>query len=260
MGSRIHGMDESGVRLSYPPPLNIDMKYGYYSDSEIPKMPRYKNYKSNSHGYRCPEFKSTDGGKDIVVLGCSHTYAEGLEEHEGWVGQLSAKRYQTTLRWWNLGYPGASGDFMVRVLYGTEKVLHPKIIICCWPAQSRRERLDQHSIFLYGDSEELKTENEQTDENTFLKNVFFVEKFAERMDAKIFHCFAEEAYDLQNKNCYTETTLKKCWPEWDKHSFPNAKRERIVHFNLARDGLHYGAEHHRVFAEKLYNKFHSKLR
>ena len=232
------------------------MKYGHYSDSEIPKMPRYQDYKSNSYGYRCPEFRSTDGGKDVVVLGCSHTYAEGLEEHEGWVGQLSAKNYQTTLRWWNLGYPGASGDFMVRVLYGTEKVLHPKIIICCWPTQSRRERLDQQSIFLYGDSKELKTENEQTDENTFLKNVFFVEKFAERMDAKTFHCFAEEVYDLKNKKCYIKTTLKKCWPEWDSQK----KRELYNEPNVAKDGQHYGTEHHRVFANMLYNAFGSKLK
>jgi hypothetical protein len=232
------------------------MKYGYYSDSEIPKMPGYKNYKSNSHGYRCPEFKFTDGGKDIVVLGCSHTYAEGLEEHEGWIGQLSSKKYQTTLRWWNLGYPGASGDFMVRVLYGTEKILYPKIIICCWPALSRRERLDQMSIFLYGDSEELKTENDQTDENTFLKNVFLIEKFAERADAKTFHCFAEEAHDLKSKNCYVKSTLKNCWPEWDSRE----KRDLHTTPNLARDGVHYGAEHHRVFAEKIYNAFGSKLK
>jgi hypothetical protein len=153
-------------------------------------------------------------------------------------------------------YPGASGDFMVRVLYGTEKVLHPKIIICCWPALSRRERLDQKSIFLYGDSEELKTENQETDKNTFLKNVFLIEKFAERADAKTFHCFAEEAHDLKSKNCYVKSTLKNCWPEWDSRE----KRDLHINPNLARDGIHYGSEHHRVFSEKLYNAFGSKLK
>ena len=236
------------------------MKYGYYSDSEIPKMPRYQDYKSNSYGYRCPEFRSTNGGKDVVVLGCSHTYAEGLEEHEGWVGQLSAKKYQTTLRWWNLGYPGASGDFMVRVLYGTEKVLHPKIIICCWPARSRRERLDKQVKFLHSDSEELKIENQWTDENNFLKNVFFVEKFADRMAAKTFHCFAQDVYKIDATNVYLETSLKLCWPEWDHHHLPGAKREHITKSNLALDGVHYGVEHHRVFAEKLYNRFVLKLK
>jgi hypothetical protein len=236
------------------------MKFGHYSDNSIPKMTRYQDYKSNSHGYRCPEFRSTDGGKDVVILGCSHTYAEGLEEHEGWVGQLASKKYQTTLRWWNLAYPGASGDFMVRVLYGTEKVLYPKIIICCWPALSRRERLDEHPRFLYRNSPELKIENKWTDENNFLKNVFLTEKFAERCEGMVFHCFAEEVYDLKNKKCYTKTTLKSCWPEWDSHHLRNAKRERITQFNLARDGMHYGTEHHRVFAEQLYNAFGSKLK
>jgi hypothetical protein len=232
------------------------MKYGFFADNEIPRMSRYQNYKSNLFGYRCPEFQSTNGGKDVLVLGCSHTYAEGLEEHEGWVGQLSSKKYQTSLRWWNLAYPGASGDFMVRVLYGTEKVLHPKIIICCWPTLSRRERLDEHPRFLYGNSPELKIENKYTDENNFLKNVFFVEKFAMRADAKTFHCFAEEIYDLKIKNCYTKNTLRECWPEWDSKE----KRDLYSEPNLARDGQHYGTEHHRVFAAGLYNAFGSKLK
>jgi hypothetical protein len=232
------------------------MKFGWYSDSEIPKMARYQNYQSNSYGYRCPEFSPLpEGKKNVVVVGCSHTYAEGLEEQESWVYLLS-KKCSSTLRWWNLGYPGASGDFMVRVLYGTEKVLYPKIIICCWPAQSRRERLDKHSQFLHGDSPELKIENEQTDENTFLKNVFLAEKFSERMDAKIFHCFAETAYDLKNKNCYTKNTLRECWPEWDSKE----KRELYPHPNVARDGKHYGDKHHQSFAEILHHSWGHKLK
>jgi hypothetical protein len=120
--------------------------------------------------------------------------------------------------------------------------------------------LDEHPKFLYSNSTELKIENKWTDKNNFLKNIFFIEKFAERMDAKIFHCFAEETYNLQNKNCYTKTTLKNCWPEWDKHHLSGAKREHITEFNFARDGVHYGVEHHRVFANNLYNVFGSKLK
>lgn len=233
------------------------MKIGWYSDSEIPKMTKYKDYQSNSFGYRCPEFSPLpDGGKNVIVVGCSHTFAEGLEVKESWVELLSQK-CSNNLRWWNLGYPGASGDFMVRVVYGSEKVLFPKIIICCWPLAMRRERLDQHPKFLYNNSDELKIETEWTDKNNFYKNLFFIEKFADFTEAKTFHCFAEETHEIPNKKeVYTEHTLRSCWPEWD------SREKRDLHFkpNVARDGMHYGDKHHMSFADKLFSVWGHKLK
>lgn len=236
------------------------MKYGYYSDSEIPKQDN-PEYLVNSHGYRCPEWTPMPAGKkNVVVLGCSHTFGEGLDEGKVWTEQLAAKTDQTRLRWWNLGQPGASADKIVRILYASEKVLFPKIIIVCWPIWSRRERLDVHAQSLVSCDPLLKTETNNTDQNNFLKNVFFAEKFAEKQDAKIFHCFAHDIYNIDAINVYNDTSLKSCWPEWDRHHLPGAKREYITEPNLARDGIHYGIEHHRVFAIKLYNKFKSKLK
>ena len=266
VGSRIHGMDESGVRLSYPPPLNIAMKHGYYSDNEIPKsvalnQSPISDYNVNSFGYRCPEWTPLpDGKKNVVVLGCSHTFGEGLDDSEVWVEQLAAKTDPKVLRWWNLGQPGASADKIVRILYATEKVLFPKIIIVCWPLWSRRERLDRYAQSLMSYDPLLKTETEITDQNNFFKNVFFVEKFAEKQNAKTFHCFAQDVYDINATNVYSDTSLKSCWPEWDSHYLPGAKREHTTEPNLARDGIHYGTEHHKTFAQKFYNKFKSKLK
>jgi len=237
------------------------MKHGYYSDYELPKFNPDAVYKINTYGYRCPEFRPLpDGGKNVVVLGCSHTFGEGLEENETWVSQV-AKESNKILRWWNLGQPGASADLMIRILYGTEKVLFPKIIIACWPAQSRRERLELHPQNLTSNDSLLKTENNNTDKNNFLKNVFLLEKFAEKNQAKTFHCFAEDVYKLDNNlQVLNGYTIKNCWPEWDRHHLPEAKRDIITTPSLARDGVHYGAEHHQVFAQKFYERFKSKLR
>jgi hypothetical protein len=195
-----------------------------------------------------------------VVLGCSHTFGEGLEEKEIWVGRV-AKESNKILRWWNLGRPGSSADQMIRILHGTEKVLFPKIIIACWPAWSRRERLDSYPQNLTSDNELLKTENNYTDQNNFLKNVFLLEKFAEKTGAKTFHCFAEDVYKLDNNlQVLNGYTIKNCWPEWDRHHLPNAKRDIITTPSLARDGVHYGAEHHQVFARLFLERFKSKLR
>jgi len=237
------------------------MKYGYYADDELPKFNPATGYKTNSFGYRCPEFRPLpDGGKNVVVLGCSHTFGEGLEENETWVSQV-AKQSNKILRWWNLGQPGASADLMIRILYGTEKVLFPKIIVACWPAQSRRERLDSHTQNLTSNEPLLKTENNNTDRNNFLKNLFLLEKFAEKNQAKTFHCFADDAYQLDDTlQVLKNYTIKNCWPEWDQHNLPEAKRDIITTPSLARDGVHYGTEHHQVFARLFLEKFKSKLR
>lgn len=233
------------------------MKFGWFTDSEIPRMTKYQNYESNSYGYRCPEFSPLpDGGKNVIVLGCSHTYAEGLDYKESWVYLLS-KKCGGNLRWWNLGYPGASGDFMVRVAHGSEKVLFPKIIVCCWPLAMRRERLDVHPKFLYRNSEELKVENDFTDENNFYKNVFLIEKLASFINARTFHCFAEEIHRIPDKKeVYISHTLKSCWPEWDSRD----KRDIHTAPNFARDGRHYGDKHHMSFADKLFSAWGHKLK
>jgi hypothetical protein len=243
------------------------MKHGYYADDDLPnhksveKYNRQNGYHVNSYGYRCPEFRPLpDGGKNVVVLGCSHTFGEGLEENETWVSQV-AKQSNKILRWWNLALPGASADLMIRILYGTEKILFPKVIVACWPAQSRRERLDSHPQNLTSNNPLLKTENEYTDRNNFLKNVFLLEKFAEKNQTKTFHCFAEDVHELDNTlQVLKNYTIKNCWPEWDRHRLPEAKREHITTPSLARDGVHYGVEHHQVFAKLFLEKFKSKLK
>jgi len=237
------------------------MKYGHYADDALPRFDPVPGHRTNSHGYRCPEFRPLpDGGKNVAVLGCSHTFGEGLKDEETWVSQV-AKQSNKMLRWWNLARPGGNADQMIRILHGTEKVLYPKVIVACWPAWSRRERLDLYPQNLTSDDKLLKTENANTDQNNFLKNLFLLEKFAEKTGAKTFHCFAQDAYEIDgNLQVLKDYTIKNCWPEWDRHHLAGAKRDIITTPNLARDGVHYGIEHHRVFAQKFYNKFKAKLK
>jgi len=254
------------------------MKFGYYADNEIPKSiadkEEYrKEYTTlNSHGYRCPEFSPLpNGGKNVVVLGCSHTFGEGLSDSQVWVRRLEKLLDNNRLRFWNLGHPGASPDLCVRILYGSEKVIFPKIIIVCWPAWSRRERLEQDPTSLTSDNPLLKQENEHTDRNNFLKCVFQTEKFAQHTQAKIFHCFAEAIYlipkqnlnrrlETEYYNVLYQTSIKNCWPVWDKHLGKDARRTLITTPSLARDGIHYGVEHHETFATHFFETFKKNLK
>jgi hypothetical protein len=71
----------------------------------------------------------------VVILGCSHTFGVGLEETEVWVDQLYKQVRSNSIAILESRLcTGASGDLIVRILYSTEKILFPKIIIVCWPA------------------------------------------------------------------------------------------------------------------------------
>jgi len=238
------------------------MKFGYYTDNELPTGVRLKGYKVNSQGYRCPEWTPMpDGKKNVAVLGCSHTFGHGNADDEHWVHFLS-QHNTNRLRYWNLGQPGASADKVVRILYGCEKVIHPSIVIVCWPFWSRRERLGVHAKNLVSYDSVLKDEDEHTDKNNFLKNVFLVEKFAEKNQCKTFHCFAQDSYHkhIKGLNVLERYTIKNCWPYWDKHHLPGANRELIREPSLAGDGEHYGVEHHERFAKLFLDHFSKKLR
>ena len=239
------------------------MKYGFYSDSELPKSVAVDkkpiaDYKTNSQGYRCPEWTPMpDGKKNVVVLGCSHTFGEGLNDDEHWVHHISQHNTKR-MRYWNLGQPGASADKVVRILYGCEKVINPSMIIVCWPFWSRREKLHQYAQSLMSYDEELKNEDERTDRENFLKNVFFLEKFAQKNQCKTFHCFAQESYHehIKGLTVLEDYTIKNCWPYWDKFQ----QREQYKEPSLAKDGQHYGVEHHKRFAEMFLEQFGNKLR
>jgi hypothetical protein len=194
-----------------------------------------------------------------VVLGCSHTFGEGLEADQTWSSIVAKESATDNLRWWNMAQPGASADLMTRILYASEKVLFPKVIVCCWPAWSRRELYEDQSINITGAHHMLKQNTEINDKHNLLHNVFMVEKFAEHIGAKTFHCFAEQVYNIDMPpNTMRDHSLADCWPIYDKQF------EKITDIiqtpDLASDGKHYGIKHHERFAELFLRKYNTKLR
>lgn len=235
------------------------MKFGHYSDEALPVFD-HPGYETNSHGYRCPEWDNIpDGGKNLVVLGCSHTFGEGLIPGELWVDKLKEKCHPR-VRWWNLAQPGASADLMTRILYSSEKTLYPELILACWPAISRREYIDTVPVNLTSNDHKLKYETDNTDLNNFYKNVFLVEKFAEKNNARVFHCFAQETVPLESNFVYRDKTLTNCWPVWDNWHGPSARKMMQTKANLARDGIHCGELHQIEFANLLFTAFGNKLK
>ncbi len=231
------------------------MKYGFYSDDDLNTFPDLP--------FRCPSWTPMpDGKKNVVILGCSHTYGVGLEEHETWA-HLVSQHNTAKLRYWNIAQPGASCDTIVRLLYSCEKVLYPNIIIVMWPEISRRQRLETHATNLMGTHESLRYENDKTDMNNFLKNVFFLEKFAEKNNCKTIHTFSDTYVEFRSDKqkqqvaVLEDVTLKGCWPRWDP---TNGFNKEILKPSRARDGLHYGVDNHKQFASMFLARYKNKLK
>jgi len=228
------------------------MKYGFYSDNDLKTFKQYP--------FRCPSWDPMpDGKKNVVILGCSHTWGVGLEAHETWAHHVSQHNTER-LRYWNLGQPGAGPETVVRILYSCEKVINPNIIIVMWPEMSRRERLEDYAANLHGTDEKLRFENHKTDLNNFLKCVFFLEKYAEKNQCTTFHCFSDHYHDFRTPEnapaMLEDYTLRNCWPHWDRFE----ARERYDKPSRARDGIHFGMEHHERFARLFLGKFSHKLK
>jgi hypothetical protein len=239
------------------------MKFGFFTDrgldtQNLDKHP-WNKVKTNSQGYRCPEWEPMpEGKKNVVVLGCSHTFGQGLEDDQHWVHFLS-QHNSDRLRYWNLGVPGASGEALVRRLWGTQKLIDPKIIIVCWPPITRREWYDKEITPVHGASVKLHIQNKRTDLSNHLHNVFWIEKYAEVNQAKTFYCHSMEQIkhpDLDRLNILDTYTLANCWPYWDKFE----QRTQYKEPSLASDGEHYGVEHHKRFAQLFLDYFGQKLK
>ena len=239
------------------------MKFGFFTDRGLDKQNLDKDpwnkVKTNSYGYRCPEWQPMPyGKKNVVVLGCSHTFGQGLEDDQHWVHFLSQHKPER-LRFWNLGVPGTSGDAIVRRLWGTQQIIEPSIIIVCWPPITRREWYDREISALHGHDEKLLIQNQHTDMSNFLHNIFWIEKYAEIYQAKTLYCYSTEVIkhpDLADLNVLDTHTLSNCWPYYDHWEQTKLYTEP----SLASDGVHYGVEHHRRFAKLIIDYFGGKLR
>jgi len=244
------------------------MKFGHFTDRGLdrqdldaePWNKKEWHPDINSYGYRCPEWHVMPSGKkNVIVLGCSHTFGQGLPPGEHWVDVIS--RHNTErLRYWNLGVPGASGDCCVRRLWGAQRLIDPRIVIVCWPEISRRSWYGgDKSESIMGYDQKNRYQNAKSDLYNFLHNVFWVEKYGELFDAKIFHCFALESVehpDLEGLNILSGQTIKNCWPHWDRFT----QRQKYHSPSFALDNEHYGSQHHKRFAELLIQAFGNKLK
>jgi len=94
-------------------------------------------YEHNSYGYRCKEFEFNSTRPSIICVGCSFTYGTGITAENTWASRI-AEQYPD-YHVYNLGYPGGSGDSVVRTLWSIGDKLNTKIVCILWPEIYRFE-------------------------------------------------------------------------------------------------------------------------
>ena len=121
--------------------LDLDWE-GSYQRRGHPEFGEHDiKYCFNEFGYRCPKF-DTAADIRIVSAGCSYVMGIGLPQkvlfHERFAARLGTKRAQTVVNW-NLALPGASNDYICRILFLALPVLNPDIVLVNFTHPGRRE-------------------------------------------------------------------------------------------------------------------------
>lgn len=112
-------------------------------------------YRFNSLGYRCPEFDARADVR-IVAIGCSYAHGYALPQpaifHERFAEKFRAE-FGRSVVLWNLAQPGASNDFICRLLFQAVPCLDPHIVLINFTHGVRREYLSiQEQCYSYNPS------------------------------------------------------------------------------------------------------------
>jgi len=122
--------------------LDADEPDGYRARKGHPLYGEHDiRYRFNSYGYRCAEFTTTADLR-IVSVGCSCVLGTGLPQaalfHERFAQRLAAQSGRSVVNW-NLSSPGASNDYICRVLFLALPTLDPHIVLVNFTYAGRRE-------------------------------------------------------------------------------------------------------------------------
>ena len=238
-------------------PTNATLKwYGMDSEEEFDKTDHSQstytwtkdnvNYTFNSYGYRGDE-PVCDGDINILVCGDSHTFGVGLDDLQVWTAQLKKmceKKFKK-VKIINLSCPGASNDYIARVLYCALQKLNPDFVIAQYTYPNRREAIwqsgllwelnttipDNHNQDEYEEEQAwFMTINDHTDAYNIQRNHNLVQAIC---NSKKIDYFVWHAYHMS---------------EWHKAYYGLTKK-----LDHARDNKHFGARIHKMMAQKIYS-------
>lgn len=227
----------------YPPNTTVD-----WVDTDRPEdaiNDRDLKYTFNEYGFRSDSFEER-GDYNILVSGCSHTVAVGVDQEEGWpfvVRKMMEEHSGKKVGMWNLATSGASPDYVVRSIIKTSEILKPDVVFVFWPPSTRMELPSEDPILKVTQSfirnqeyPKLFINESWIDDYMFTKNLIMLNRY----------CMAEKIRYKSDINYY--------------NTDDNKIGEPIVPSDSSgRDGLHPGPKWHEDVASYFFNFIKDKM-
>jgi hypothetical protein len=222
-----------------------------YSDKDF-------EYRFNTLGYRCPNFVSYKNDLKILSLGCSNTFGVGIKQedlfHEIVANDLSNKSNKNVVNW-NLSIPGASNDYILRMLLLAYSTLNPDLVLINFTFANRREYFSADGLMhrYTPVSKELvepafrevhqrlwDLSSDYDDEVVLFRNYSVVKNILKDTPWLCSFCMKDQT-DLIKDHIDDRTYVGEMefWP-------------KVI--DLARDGQHVGPKTHKILADKYISK------
>jgi hypothetical protein len=128
----------------YHDSINGRIKNGEFLHAPPPE----KEYKCNSHHYRCPEFSTIDWANSAVIFGCSNVFGVGVSEEDTLSNQLSRMIDMPVI---NMGIGSTSMEFSFynsMILNNSHPT--PKAVINLWTGSDRTTYYHTNMIYHKG--------------------------------------------------------------------------------------------------------------
>jgi len=273
---------KTGDNLDNYKKMSADKRFVTYSPEDF-------SYKSNSLGFRCPEFDNNDKVK-LLFSGCSFTHGLGLPIEHTWPSfmcDIISEEYGFKPTPYNVGFSGASIDMICRMIYLIlqKKMFEPDAVFILFPTFFRKEiplfedqQLEALQILPAVDyqvaNKKVISQNLYKLPNEFflfeaIKNLLFLKGVCESRGIKFFFSFWDNpiktTINLMGNDVVFIDRAQEFLPTELHENFivadfvkdvpteliPEDKRFKQ---NIARDFAHYGPNSQYYFAKQMFEK------
>jgi hypothetical protein len=185
----------------------------YHMDSDIVDI----DYSLNSLGYRSEEF---DGNSEILFLGCSQTYGQGIPQENTWTDILSKKMNLTS------SSLSARGDSIIgqitKAFYYFQNFGNPKIIVALFPdfrmmtpyTEGKMEALNKFKRHKFEEYEHMPLVEYSEISGTFAKYSKAPHDPQEIFTEEFIFFYDNIFIDMLRQYCHSNN-IKFFWSNWD---------------------------------------------
>lgn len=216
-------------------------------------------YRFNDQGYRAPSLSDVPpNALRVLSIGCSNTFGVGLPEEaifHNRVTQWLGSHLTCPIVNWNLGLPGASNEYILRMLLLAEPLLAPDLVLINFTLASRRDYFTVDGRWM-----PYRPQQEEP-EDLVLRECFrhFLELSSTPDDmVNLFRCYKSAAAVLRS-SCWLYSFCLKADLELIEPHLDHARCAGYLEhwpkiIDLARDHAHVGPKTHQLLADSYVQK------